>query len=295
MSDREEREEHIKRLEAALACEEKQFSGKCSKTECDDNCDLLYAQGNWGEWKETLRYAIDSLKTDLKYDLLYEETSEQADKPTTKSETLVSLEVYKQVAWERDIAIQQLHELGYEFGQKIEPTTKNDSPKYCDRSICLKNEYNNVGCEDCEVTKSQEPTAKNDHHRQNIQAYAHDFGVSEERAEKELRVTTKNDLAVDCIVDVLGSYTNLDIPYKREIAENILTKLPSVTPQEPKSEWQKDHEILKAYSDGINEALDKLRAEIAKIYEREGSSFDCLNALDELKEFIDKYKSESEE
>ena len=37
-----------------------------------------------------------------------------------------------------------------------EPTTKNEA-KYCDRSICLKNEYNNVGCEDCEVTKSQEP------------------------------------------------------------------------------------------------------------------------------------------
>ena len=39
--------------------------------------------------------------------------------PTTKNETLVSLDVYKQVAKERDIAIQQLHELGYEFGQKV--------------------------------------------------------------------------------------------------------------------------------------------------------------------------------
>lgn len=43
--------------------------------------------------------------------------------PTSKSEALVSLDVYKQVAWERDMAIQQLHELGYEFGQKIEPKT----------------------------------------------------------------------------------------------------------------------------------------------------------------------------
>ena len=42
------------------------------------------------------------------------------------------------------------------------------------------------------------------------------------------------------------------------------------------------------------EVLDKIRAEIDKIYEREGSSFDCLNALDELKEFIDKYKAETE-
>ena len=41
--------------------------------------------------------------------------------------------------------------------------------------------------------------------------------------------------------------------------------------------------------------LDKLRAEIDKIYEREGNSVDCLNALAELKEFIDKYKSESED
>ena len=40
--------------------------------------------------------------------------------------------------------------------------------------------------------------------------------------------------------------------------------------------------------------LDKIRAEIDKIYEREGNSVDCLNALDELKEFIDNYKAESE-
>lgn len=45
----------------------------------------------------------------------------ECEEPTT-----VSLNVYKQVAKERDIAIQQLHELGYDFGQKIEPTTKNN-------------------------------------------------------------------------------------------------------------------------------------------------------------------------
>ena len=42
------------------------------------------------------------------------------------TETLISLDVYKQVCAERDIAIKQLHELGYEFGQKIETTPKND-------------------------------------------------------------------------------------------------------------------------------------------------------------------------
>ena len=40
--------------------------------------------------------------------------------------------------------------------------------------------------------------------------------------------------------------------------------------------------------------LEKISAEIDKIYEREGSSFDCLNALDELKELIDKIQAESE-
>lgn len=34
--------------------------------------------------------------------------------------------------------------------------------------------------------------------------------------------------------------------------------------------------------------IDKIKAEIDKIYERDGSSSDCLNALDDLKEFIDK-------
>ena len=28
-------------------------------------------------------------------------------------------------------------------------------PKYCDRNICISNEYNGIGCEECEVTKSQ--------------------------------------------------------------------------------------------------------------------------------------------
>ena len=33
----------------------------------------------------------------------------------------------------------------------------DQEPKYCDRNICIKNEYNGIGCDECEVTKSQEP------------------------------------------------------------------------------------------------------------------------------------------
>lgn len=61
-----------------------------------------------------------------------------------EQEPEISLEVYKQVAKERDIAIEQLHELGYEFGEKIETKTGHwvKTPKavmgegymwYCDR------------------------------------------------------------------------------------------------------------------------------------------------------------------
>lgn len=30
-------------------------------------------------------------------------------------------------------------------------------PKCCDRNICMQNEYNGIGCDECEVTKSQDP------------------------------------------------------------------------------------------------------------------------------------------
>lgn len=37
------------------------------------------------------------------------------------------------------------------------PSVKPQEPKYCDRNICIKNEYNGIGCDECEVTKSQKP------------------------------------------------------------------------------------------------------------------------------------------
>lgn len=39
--------------------------------------------------------------------------AEEKEKPFT-----VGIDVHKQVMWERDIAIEQLHELGYELGEK---------------------------------------------------------------------------------------------------------------------------------------------------------------------------------
>jgi hypothetical protein len=68
--------------------------------------------------------------------------------------------------------------------------------------------------------------------------------------------------------------------------------------QEPKSEWQKDHEILKAYSDGSSEVLDKIRGEIEELYsyvefdEDTKTSYNMVR-LEEVQRVIDKYKGES--
>ena len=67
--------------------------------------------------------------------------------------------------------------------------------------------------------------------------------------------------------------------------------------QKPKSEWQQDHEILKAYSDGANEVLDKIRAEIEKKRTRskQMSSVLQMNAYTDCLQIIDKYIAESED
>ena len=67
--------------------------------------------------------------------------------------------------------------------------------------------------------------------------------------------------------------------------------------QEPKSEWEHDHEILKAYSDGANEIADKIRAEIMDrgAYEREvNGNTEFLRGIIYSLDIIDKCKAECE-
>lgn len=74
--------------------------------------------------------------------------------------------------------------------------------------------------------------------------------------------------------------------------------------QESKSEWELDHEILKAYSDGASDILDKIRAEIEKTTSRYTISrergamgqvewSDRLIKESEVLQIIDKYKAEN--
>ena len=65
----------------------------------------------------------------------------------------------------------------------------------------------------------------------------------------------------------------------------------------PKSEWEHDHEILKAYSDGASAVLDKIRAEIESKYESIPETFHhyetgFTDALEWVLSIIDKYKEE---
>ena len=69
---------------------------------------------------------------------------------------------------------------------------------------------------------------------------------------------------------------------------DFIKSLPSV---KPKSEWEHDHEILKAYSDGANAVLDKIRDEIEHMIP---CSKEALSMKLGVLEIIDKYKAEED-
>ena len=135
-----------------------------------------------------------------------------------------------------------------------------------------------------------------EHNNEVTQAY--DMAISsletDEAYQLEYESTTKNDLVVDCISRkavinqiFYSTDNNGDVVLGSALRERI-TRLPSVTPQEPKSEWEHDHEILKAYSDGADEVLDKIRAEI------DNALSDGMIHKKTVLGIIDKYKTEIE-
>ena len=109
----------------------------------------------------------------------------------------------------------------------------------------------------------------------------------------------------DCISRkaVLNTLENMDraldedrtVEYYKELLRECYKVLPSVTPK-PKSEWQHDHEILKAYSDGASAVLDKIRAEIDTARFVDKDTKHCRNAnatgLEVAMDIIDKYMEE---
>ena len=122
-------------------------------------------------------------------------------------------------------------------------------------------------------------------------------------------IASKDAISRQAVLDVTWeepSYTD---------ALNVLTEvrdkvkaLPSVNPQKPicpsagidcedcpayekKSEWQQDHEILKAYSDGANDVLDKIRDEIRE-QSRMHMDGDLYIKTSSCMQIINEYKAE---
>ena len=93
-------------------------------------------------------------------------------------------------------------------------------------------------------------------------------------------------------IEVLNTYDmsedNDDTEFKSAIALAI-----EALEQKPKSEWQQDHEILKAYSDGASAVLDNVRAEIDGLLNDEDSNMYAHGVMDCL-EIIDKFMAEED-
>lgn len=92
--------------------------------------------------------------------------------------------------------------------------------------------------------------------------------------------------------DALNCVTFNEFRYR--IVEDIKA-LPSVTPK-GKSEYEHDHDVVKAYNDGQAYILDKIRAEIENDWQFKQfprSPWSC--GLRRAIEIIDKYKTESED
>ena len=81
-----------------------------TRTEAIDilKCLAWHKRPSEEEIEEAIKMAINSLKVDEMYQLKKEDTDE-----------FVNLKTFKQVMRERDIAISQLEELGYDFGEEI--------------------------------------------------------------------------------------------------------------------------------------------------------------------------------
>ena len=132
----------------------------------------------------------------------------------------------------------------------------------------------------------------------------------EKNSKKLENPATKNNLGVDSIsrdevCRYVAEFVNHEFSTKEEeeLINNIIKgieHMSSATPQEPKSEWEQDHAILKAYSDGVNEVLDKIRAEIEEaVWEDEIICHDGTEEVrisrldpDDVFEIIDKHKGE---
>lgn len=110
------------------------------------------------------------------------------------------------------------------------PPVNPQEPKYCDRNICVSNEYNGIGCDECEVTKSQEP--KTDYIAHGTDGNLYKLTISngkefeQEPCEDAIRRT-----------DVLEAINELNSTTFGQVVSRTVRNLPSVNPQPKTGHW----------------------------------------------------------
>ena len=71
------------------------------------------------DYKEAITKAVSILSEEEKWNFYYDHGYAQAERDLSKiKEDMVSREMFEQIMWERDLAIQQLKDLGYGLGEK---------------------------------------------------------------------------------------------------------------------------------------------------------------------------------
>lgn len=144
-------EQAKKMLKAKLECLKRETSGTdfdCNNSNCDE-CSLCYEQGNMGEQKEALDMAIKALE------------QQPCEEYNYKA-------LWEQVKWERDVATEQLEQLGYSLGEKIRTSEDCISRQYLiekatswDKHFADSERY--VSLTDIQKTPSVTPQPKRGH------------------------------------------------------------------------------------------------------------------------------------
>ena len=102
-------------------------------------------------------YLYESLCEDLKKaNAEIKRLSEPCDDAISRLDALKEMQTY----YDDCAQTSEYTRLGFETAidvVKSLPPINPQEPKYCDRNICVSNEYNGIGCNECEVTKSQKP------------------------------------------------------------------------------------------------------------------------------------------
>ena len=153
------------------------------------------------------------------------------------SNDMVSRGVFEQVMWERDVAIEQLKELGYELGEKVEP---------CDDAISR--EWLKIAIHNFYYGLKHTPT------EEDIQAYIDaapsvNSQPSGDLISRQSAIFLANDLKQDLpdderIADMVMAHNEGVSEYQTQ-----LSLLPAVTPQPKTGEWIGD---AKTYYEELN-------------------------------------------